>query len=256
MKLYKALFAITIIASAISSCQNEEAEPIMQSTQGKVMLTCSDIAAYVDGGTRATLTDFGGYTFTLKGTDSKGQAVSSQIAFQKDGDTYSTIIPAGEYTITADNSQAAQSGLGCPYYQGTSATFTLTPGGSVSVSISMGKPRNSQITLSQDPSFTALYDLIGVEIHDETSRNITLNAQTTTGYVMVPTSNQITYTIKAQAKQGSHVSDLPTSGINKTITIQPGHSYTISLTAQSISDMMIGIGDGEHGGEFDARPIT
>lgn len=255
MKLYNAILASTIIASVISSCQNVEPESAMQ--QGQVILSCSDIAAYIDGGTRAaTLTDLDGYTFTLDGTDSEGKSVSYQIAFQKDGDTYSSIIPAGQYTITADNTQAAQSGLGCPYYQGTSAEFTLTPGGSVSVSISMGKPRNSQITLSQDPSFTALYDLIGVEIHDETSRNITLNAQTTTGYVMVPSSKQITYTIKAQAKQGSHVSDLPTSGLSKTITIQSGHSYTISLTAQSISDMMIGIGDGEHGGEFDARPMN
>ena len=255
MKLYKAILASTIIASVISSCQNVEPESAMQ--QGQVILSCSDIAAYIDGGTRAaTLTDLDGYTFTLDGTDSEGKSVSYQIAFQKDGDTYSSIIPAGQYTITADNTQAAQSGLGCPYYRGTSEEFTLNPGGKSSVYISMGTPRNAQITLLQDKTFTDLYDLTGLAIHDETTNFFTLDADNATGYVMVPASNQITYTIKAQAKQGSHVSDLPTSGLSKTITIRSGHSYTISLTAQSISDMMIGIGKGEHDGEFDARPMN
>ena len=64
---------------------------------------------------------------------------------------------------------------------------------------------------------------------------------------------KISYTIKGSAKAGSHVTDIPAEGITGTITVEAGNSYPLNITASSISDILINIGEGEHNGEFDTR---
>ena len=64
----------------------------------------------------------------------------------------------------------------------------------------------------------------------------------------------IKYTVKGSAKAGSHVSDIPASGITGTINnAEAGTSYPLNITASSISDLLIQIGEGTHNGEFDTR---
>ena len=49
------------------------------------------------------------------------------------------------------------------------------------------------------------------------------------------------------------VSDLPANGITGSISAEAGTSYPLNITASSISDLLIQIGEGTHNGEFDTK---
>ena len=221
-------------------------------SDGQIVLSMPVAEPFVVAETRAvqTLTDLTGFVYRLSGTDSQGGAVNSNILFHKEGDAYTAIVPAGEYTLTADNAQDATAGTGKPFYRGTSSAFTFSPGGTVHVSIDLGTPQNAEIILVQDATFSSLYDLKEVSFADGTERN---NALTADGksYVTVPADGTVTYIVKATAKEGSHVSDLPAGGVRGTLSVAKGQSNTLNLTAKTISDLMIEMGEGEYDGEFE-----
>ncbi len=223
--------------------------PDAEKSSGRVVLRMSEAEPFVKVGTRAgqTLTDFSGYTFTLKGDGMDDR----EVVFTKEGDVYSSIIPAGTYTLSADNGAAAVSGNGTAYYSGTSSSFTLGVGEVVLVSIDLGSPKNAEVKLCVDGTFSDLYDLTEVTFDDGTDRTVTLNNSGTV-YLMIPADGKMAYNIKATAKAGSHVSDMPTDGLNGSIAVEAGKTYTLNLTAKAIADMLIEIGDGEHNGEFNA----
>ena len=188
------LYSIAIVW-VFFSCQNEESFPIAGNGHGHIILSLPDFQPFVLVGSRAeqTLTDLSGYIFTLEGTDGEGNPVSQEITFVDN----CCIIPAGTYTLTADNHAVAVSGNGTAYYSGTSATFTLSPGGMTQVpSINMGKPKNARIDLNLDETFTALYDLAEVTLSDG-DRTVELTVGQPQGYMMVPDNGAVSFTIKA-----------------------------------------------------------
>ena len=249
MKQLTSTLIVTCLSWVFFSCQSEKLSPDTSYAKGRILFSMPTAEPFIEDGTRATLTDLTGYTFTLSGKDTEGHHIYGIITFEDN----SCIIPAGTYTLTADNDSAAVSGLGAPYYNGTSAEFRLEAGGTVVPTIEMGKPQNTRIDLTLDNTFTDLYDLQSLSLTlSDGSRTISLDANNRQGYMMVPENKPLTYTIKATAKSGSHVTDLPAEGLTKTLTVTAGYAYPINLTAQAIEDMMIGIGEGSHNGEFDA----
>ena len=250
MKQLTSTLIVTCLSWVFFSCQSERLSPDTLYAKGRIIFSMPSAEPFIESGTRAkqTLTDLTGYTFTLSGRDTEGHPINRIITFEDN----SCIIPAGIYTLTADNDSAAVSGLGAPYYNGKSASFSLKAGSTVTVpTIQMGKPQNTRIDLTLDDTFTKLYDLQSLTLSDG-SRTINLDATNPQGYMMVPENSTLTYTIKATAKKDSHVSDLPAEGLTKNLPVKPGYAYTINLTAQSIEDIRIEIGDGTHGEEFDA----
>lgn len=250
MKQLTSTLIVTCLSWFYFSCQSEKLSPDTTYAKGRILFSMPTAEPFIEDGTRATLTDLTGYTFTLSRTDTEGNTTNWVIKFMNN----SCIIPAGTYTLTADNKTAAVTGLGAPYYHGKSDPFILEAGGTETVPpIEMGKPQNTRIDLTLDKSFTDLYDLQSLSLTlSDGSRTISLDANHRQGYMMVPENNTLTYTIKATAKSGSHVTDLPAEGLTKTLTVTAGYAYPIHLTAQAIEDMMIGIGEGSHNGEFDA----
>ena len=249
MKQLTSTLIVTCLSWVFFSCQSEKLSPDTSYAKGRILFSMPTAEPFIEEGTRATLTDLTGYTFTLSGKDTEGKTINEEITFM---DNNSCIIPAGTYTLTADNMTAAVYDLGAPYYRGTSAEFSLEAGGTLTVpTIEMGKPKNTRIDLTLDKSFTDLYVLQSLTLSDD-SRTISLDSINLKGFMMVPENYTLTYTIKATAKSGSHVTDLPAEGLTKTLTVTAGYAYPIHLTAQAIKDMMIGIGNGSHNGEFDA----
>ena len=251
MKQLTSTLIVTCLSWVFFSCQSEKLSPDTSYAKGRILFSLPTAEPFIEDGTRAIpLIDLTDYTFTLSGTDTKDNTINRVITFKDN----SCIIPAGTYTLTADNKAAAApvSGLGAPYYHGRSASFTLEAGGTVTVpTIEMGKPKNTRIDLTLDESFKNLYDLQSLTLSDG-SRTISLDDNHLQGYMMVPENKPLTYTIKATAKSGSHVTDLPAEGLTKTLTVKAGYAYPIHLTAQAIEDMMIGIGEGSYEGVFDA----
>ena len=248
MKQLTSTLIVTCLSWVFFSCQSEKLSPDTSYAKGRILFSMPTAEPFIEDGTRATLTDLTGYTFTLSGKDTEGHHIYGIITFEDN----SCIIPAGTYTLTADNDSAAVSGLGAPYYNGTSAEFRLEAGGTETVpTIEMGKPKNTRIDLTLDESFTELYDLKSLTLSDG-SRTISLDSINLKGFMMVPANKTLTYTIKAMAKRGSHVSDLPKKGLTKTLTVKAGYAYPIHLTAQAIEDIRIEIGNGSHVGGFDA----
>ena len=250
MKQLTSTLIVTCLSWVFFSCQSEKLSPDTSYAKGRILFSMPTAEPFIEDGTRATqtLADTTGYTFTLSRTDTEGNTTNWVITFKEN----SCIIPAGTYTLTADNQEAAVSGLGAPYYHGRSASFTLEAGGTETIpTIEMGKPKNTRIDLTLDKSFTDLYELQSLTLSDG-SRTISLDSINLKGFMMVPKNNTLTYTIRAKAKKDSHVTDLPAEGLTKTLTVTAGYAYPIHLTAQAIKDMMIGIGNGSHNGEFDA----
>ena len=250
MKQLTSTLIVTCLSWFFFSCESETMPPETGYAKGRILISMPTAEPFIESGTRApqTLTNLKGYTFTLSGTDKEGNAVNGVVNFEDN----SCIIPAGIYTLTADNKTAAETDLGAAYYHGTSASFTLIPGGSTQVpTIKLGTPQNTRIDLTLDNTFKELYNLQSLSLNNG-SRIIILDANNLRGFMMVPENNTLTYTIKAKAKQGTHVSDLPAEGLTKSLTVTPGYAYRIILTAQVIEDIKIEIGEGSHEGEFDA----
>ena len=248
MKQLTSTLIVTCLSWVFFSCQSEKLSPDTSYAKGRILFSMPTAEPFIEEGTRATLTDLTGYTFTLSGKDTEGKTINRVITFKDN----SCIIPAGTYTLTADNMTAAVYDLGEPYYNGTSASFSLKAGSTLTVpTIEMGKPKNTRIDLTLDKSFTDLYVLQSLTLSDD-SRTISLDSINLKGFMMVPENYTLTYTIKATAKSGSHVTDLPAEGLTKTLTVKAGYAYPIHLTAQAIEDMRIEIGNGSHEGKFDA----
>lgn len=242
---------ILLTASALTACQNDTITGIDDNaTTGRIVLNLQDVEVFTEVGHRSTTADaFGSratgnvadFTYTLSGTDVDGNAVNDQPLTFTDG---SAIIAAGTYTLTATSTTAKDA---APWYQGTSAEFTLGIGEAKPVTINLGAPKNAAIAVTFDASFTALYENYSVTIGEHTL--------TTAGnlYTAIPNDGKITYTIHGSAKADSHVTDIPEAGLTGTLTIAAGTSYPLNITAQTIADQMIGIGEGEHTGEFDSN---
>lgn len=223
----------------LTACQTDDLPSIPQQAQtGRIVLSLPEVQLYTEGSTRAD-GNIADYTYTLNSAEGSVHVVSDSTITFTDG---SAIIPAGTYTLTATSKSAQDAG---PWYQGTSSSFSLLLGGTQTVEIELGKPKNVEVVVTFDESFTNLYENYSVTIGE---KSVSANGNL---YAMPGT---ITYTVKGSAKAGSHVSDIPASGIAGTINnAVAGTSYPLNITASSISELLIQIGGGTHNGEFDTK---
>ena len=220
----------------LTACQTDDLPPIPQQAQtGRIVLSLSEVQLYTEGTTRAD-GNIADYTYTLTNT---ATSEASTITF----DNGSAIVPAGSYTLTATSKTTQDA---APWYQGTSDAFTIGIGEATSVSINLGKPKNVEVVVTFDESFTNLYENYSLTIIG--GKSVSANGNL---YAMPGT---IKYTVKGSAKAGSHVSDIPASGITGTINnAEAGTSYPVNITANTITDLLIGLGDGTHNDEFDTK---
>lgn len=235
------LWAILLLTASLTACQNDTiTDPDDDVTTGRIVLNLQDVEVFTEVANRATGNP-ADFSFTLNGTDVDGNTVTNQTVTFTDG---SAIVSAGTYTLTATSTTAQDA---APWYQGSSAEFTLDIGDTQDVTINLGAPQNAAIAVNFDASFTALYENYSVTIGE--------HILTTAGtlYTAIPGDGKVTYIIKSSAKQNSHVTDIPEAGITGTLTVAAGTSYPLNITAQTIADQMIGIGEGEHTGEFDSN---
>ena len=223
----------------LSACQTEEVPPVTESAKtGCIVLSVPEVEVYTESGTRAD-GNIADYIYTLKSLEGSAHVLAedSTITFTDN----KAIIPAGTYTLTATSKTAQDE---APWYQGTSDEFDLDIGGTQSVSINLDKPKNAEIAVAFQTSFTTLYENYSVTIG---SKSVSADGNL---YAM---PGEITYTIKGTAKAGSHVSDIPAEGVEGTITVAAGTSYPLNISATAIDKLLIEFGDGTHAGEFDTK---
>lgn len=223
----------------LAACQTDDLPPIPQQAQtGRIVLSLPEVQLYTEGSTRA-YGNIADYTYTLNSVEGSVHVVADSTITFTDG---SAIIPAGTYTLTATSKTAQDA---APWYQGTSSSFSLLLGGTQEVSINLGKPKNVEIAVTFDKSFTDLYENYSVTIGE---KSVSANGRL---YAMPGT---ITYTVKGSAKADSHVSDIPASGITGTTNnAEAGTSYPLNITANPVSGDIITIAGGEHNDEFDTK---
>lgn len=244
--IHSLLATTLLIASTLVACQNENISDIDDNaTTGRIVLSLQDVEVFTEVTTRAEQTgNVADYTYTINKLDADNNIVSSTpITFDNNN---SAIVAADKYSLTATSTTAQDA---APYYEGTSREFELGIGGTQDVTINLGAPKNAAIAVTFDASFTNLYENYSVTIGNHSVSNASAPSSTTL-YTMPGT---ITYTIKGKAIAGTHVSDIPEAGITGTLTVEAGTSYPLNITAQTISDIMIGFGDGTHTGSFDVK---
>ena len=220
-------------------CSSEDTQVEAPKTMGVLCLNMSSDEVYIQTDTRAvqTLTDWSGYQFTLdNGT------TSTPLVFA-DG---KAVIEAGTYTLHARNSASVDNGYSGALYSGTE-TFSINAGEQKVVTLALGKPKNSKVTVSLSSAFAEKYDLKSLTLNDGT-RDITISSVSEAAYF--PTSaTQLTYTLVADAKSGSHVQDITSA--TGTITISAGTHTPITLKINSIDPNLVIIETGtEYGGVF------
>ena len=203
---------------------------------GILCLHMSSDEVYVQAGTRAvqTLTDWSGFLFTLgNGT------VSTPLVFT-DG---KAVIEAGTYTLSATNSASVDNGYSGALYSGAE-TFSINAGEQKAVTLALGKPKNSKVTVSLSSDFAEKYDLKTLTLNDGT-RDITISSAAQTAYFPAA-ATQLTYTLVANAKAGSHVQDITSA--TGTIAISAGTHTPITLNLNPIDPNLVII---ETGTEYD-----
>lgn len=248
------------------SCQSEDAPLSPTVSKGRIALTFSDVAAYVDVETRAEhpLENVGDYDFTISGTTAEDVTITDQPLSITSGEA---VIDAGTYTLHVQGNSTLQTastnGLGTPYYAGTSVdasgnttTFTVTAGGLTSVRVLL-RPANAKLTIHLDKSFTDLYKSATLSTG---SRAITLIGQADTdtppatatdivAYFDVPASGTLSYTLAAYARSGTKVTDI--GATENTIPLAAATHTTLSLSANTLTGEIIPTVTGDHTGEFD-----
>jgi len=236
-------FLLLMATVFFSACQVEDLPPIKESAKmGRIVLSVPEVQLYTDGNTRTTSTaNIADYTYKLNSVEGSVHVVSDSTIIFSDG---VAIIPAGTYTLTASSKTAQDA---APWYQGTSSSFSLIFGNTQTVTIELGKPKNVEIAVSFTDGFKALYENYSITIGSNT---LTSNGNL---YAMPDADGKVSYTIKGSAKQGSHVSDIPTEGITGKLDVAAGNGYPLNITASTITDLLIEFGGGTHNGEFDTR---
>ena len=224
----------------LTACQTDDLPPIPKQAQtGRIVLSLPEVQLYSEGSTRAEQNgNIADYTYSLNSVEGSVHVVSDSTITFTNG---SAIIPAGTYTLTATSKTDQDA---APWYQGTSNVFLIGIGEATPVSINLGKPKNVEIAVTFDKSFAELYESYSVTIG---GKSVSANGNF---YAMPGT---ITYTVKGSAKAGSHVSDIPAEGITGTINVEAGKSYPLNITANTITDILINIGEGEYNGEFNTK---
>ena len=242
-------FVLLTLLPLLSGCMNDDVRPQEGlDGKGRIVLSLSEIEGYTDAGitrTVQTLSDYSGYTFTLEGTSGIDGHAVNQIVDLTGGPIE---FEAGTYTLTVSNESATQTGKGFPTYRGTSAEFTLDVMETEEISLAMGKPTNSRVTMSQSSAFSAKYDNIRLTL---TAGGRSVDIGTATGCeteAFFP-AGSVSYTLTAAARTGSHVTDITSA--SGSITLTAGKHHEISLTLNPATGEIVPIIEGTHTGSFD-----
>ena len=231
--------AVLALGMLGTGCSNEDSQVEVPEPMGILCLNMSSDEVYVQAGTRAvqTLSDWSGFQFTLD----NGTA-STPLVFNNGRAS----VAVGTYTLHATNSASVDNGYSGALYSGTE-TFSINAGEQKAVTLALGKPKNSKVTVSLSSDFAEKYDLKTLTLNDGT-RDITISSVSEAAYL--PTSaTQLTYTLVADAKSGSHVQDITSA--TGTITISAGTHTPITLNLNPIDPNLVIIETGtEYGGEF------
>ena len=243
----KKLTNIILIATLLSltACQSDDE---VQRTTGTIQLQLGNLLPYTELLTRSegTVADFSKYTFTLSGITIGGVTVTDLVLNVTSEGTAE--VNAGTYTLTADNRTEANRDSGHPWYNGTSEPFTVSLNTLTPVSIALGKPKNARITMAIDASFTELYDAPVLTLSDGT-RSLTLTSAEDVCYFIIPADGALAYSITADAKAGSHATDMkPATGY---VEIQSGYNTTITLKAHPATGIIIPVASGTYNATFD-----
>jgi hypothetical protein len=233
------ILAVLAIGMLGTGCSTEDSQVEVPEPKGILCLNMSSDEVYVQAGTRAvqTLTDWSGFQFTLDNV-----TASTPLVFT-DGQA---IVEAGTYTLSATNSASVDNGYGGALYSGAE-TFSINAGEHKAVTLALGKPKNSKVTVSLSSAFAEKYDLKSLTLNDGT-RDITISSVAQLAY-FPPSASQLTYTLVADAKSGSHVQDITSA--TGTITISAGTHTPITLKINPIDDSLVMIETGtEYGGVF------
>ena len=233
------ILAVLAFGMLGTGCSNEDTQVEAPKLMGVLHLNMSSDEVYVHAGTRAvqTLTDWREYQFTLdNGT------TSTPLVFT-DG---KAIIEAGRYTLSATNAASVDNGYASALYSGAE-TFSINAGEQKTVILALGKPKNSKVTVSSSSAFAEKYELESLTLNDGT-RNVSISSVGQETYFPASVS-QLTYTLVANAKAGSHVQDITSA--TGTIAISAGTHTPITLKINPIDPNLVIIGTGEnHNGEF------
>lgn len=258
--LTAALAAMTIV---LASCQQNDTLRPSGGGTGRIVLTLSEPEAYVEVATRATATraehaleNISDYLFTLSGTTAEGEEVTAQPLAIADGEA---IIPAGTYTIAVQGNSAlataAVTGLGTPYYTGTSAeadgnatTFTVEAGAVTPVRILL-RPANARLTITLTTAFTNKYKNIALTCGTRTLTLLTEDDQPTTTSEVTAYFPTGALTVAATARLGSQVTEI--IPLANAIQLAAATANTLNLDIDPVSGTVIPINSGQHSGEFD-----
>ena len=233
----------------LSGCMNEDA-PLQyeQSATGRIVLSTAEIEGYTDAGfTRSvqTLSDYTDYIFTLNGTSAIDGDPINQIINLAEGPVE---VEAGTYTLTVSNESATQTGKGFPTYSGTSDEFILHVLETEAISIAMGKPSNSRVTVEQTSWFSSKYNNVRVTLTDG-GRSVDIgNAEDCYSEAFFP-EGTVSYSISASAIRNSHVTDI--TAVKGSIEVTAGNHHVITLTANPVTGEIIPLIEGTYSGTFD-----
>lgn len=233
------ILAVLAVGMLGSGCSNEDSQVEIPASMGILCLNMSSDEVYVQAGTRAvqTLTDWSGFQFTLD----NGTA-STPLVFNNGRAS----VAVGTYTLHATNSASVDNGYSGALYSGAE-TFSINAGEQKAVTLSLGKPKNSKVTVSLSSDFAEKYELKSLTLNDGT-RDITISSVAQAAYF--PTSvTHLTYTIVADAKAGSLVQDITSA--TGSITIDAGKHTTLNLQLNPIDPSLVVIEtDTDYNGEF------
>lgn len=246
--IYTLAFVLTMTFVA---CQQYDEEVTQSDGTGTLVLSLGDAGLYTELQTTRAETpvaDLSKYVFTLNGTTISGATIKN-LELDVNSDDCTAQVNAGTYTITADNRIEANRFSGSPWYRGTSKEFTITINQTTPVSISLGKPKNARISMAIHESFSALYADPVLTLSDG-ERSQTLASLEDVCYFIIPASGALSYTISANAIEGSHATDM----ISATgyVDIQAGYNTTITLKAHPATGVIIPI-VGEYNEEFNVK---
>ena len=233
------ILAVLAFGMLGSGCSNEDSHVEVPEPMGILCLNMSSDEVYVQAGTRAvqTLSDWSGFQFTLD----NGTA-STPLVFNNGRAS----VAVGTYTLHATNSASVDNGYSGALYSGTE-TFSINAGEQKAVTLALGKPKNSKVTVSLSSDFAEKYDLKTLTLNDGT-RDITISSVAQPAYF--PTSaTRLTYTLVADAKAGSKVQDITSA--TGSVTIDAGKHTTLNLQIHPIDPNLVIIEtDTDYNGEF------
>ena len=233
------ILAVLAFGMLGSGCSNEDSHVEVPEPMGILCLHMSSDEVYVQAGTRAvqTLKDWSGFQFTLD----NGTA-STSLVFNNGRAS----VAVGTYTLHATNSASVDNGYSGALYSGTE-TFSINAGEQKAVTLALGKPKNSKVTVSLSSDFAEKYDLKTLTLNDGT-RDITISSAAQPAY-FPPSATQLTYTLVADAKAGSLVQDITSA--TGSVTIDAGKHTTLNLQINPIDPNLVVIEtDTDYNGEF------